>query len=335
MKSKLLLVAALSLGLCIESQAQLGGALKNAMKKTASVADQPTQGITSPSHTKYMNKVVFAGSEEGLAFGKENEAAFANKLEFGKPIFFRAYFDNSLSNTAQRLSPTTSREVINTHAQYRVKFYLDGALAYNGAIQADQLSDEMKSWTTFKGALQPAEDKSYLGMDLFKQFMTDNQDKLTTGDHKFKMEIAPMLEYPEQKEGNVLASGEMTLAVKANSIDPNNTSMCLPKAGMTDPKLEADILKAFKAKAAKDGWSEQPKMARIVDSKWTIIRNEITGFPIQRKISAIIVSTSKAGKCIYQDFGFLQDYDGSQYQNEVYLLGVGDQREINCKCISK
>ena len=39
---------------------------------------------------------------------------------------------------------------------------------------------------------------------------------------------------------------------------------------------------------------------------------------------------------VMTEYSFAQDYDGNQYQNELYLLGegIGTKREISCKCFT-
>lgn len=100
---------------------------------------------------------------------------------------------------------------------------------------------------------------------------------------------------------------------------------------MTEEALEAKILEAFKVKH----WPEQPSAVRITSTKWFIVRNELSGIIIRRTLSAVVASTRKPGKCQYQDFSFAQDYDGAEYQDQVYMLGVGGPHDMPCGCVQE
>ena len=99
---------------------------------------------------------------------------------------------------------------------------------------------------------------------------------------------------------------------------------------MTDKALEAKILAAYKNKFP----SDTPKEVRIISDRWYIAKHQYTGVPLRRTVTAVIGRTGKDGKCSRDEFSFAQDYDGNQYQSEVYLYGegIGTAREISCKC---
>lgn len=287
-------------------------------------------GVTSTTHKKYMNKVVFATSKDPIKFGAENESAFATAFKLGDPIFFRVYMDNSLFNYANKLVPGQKREDINTKGGYKVKIYLDNVEMYAGNA-CEGISEfkatEQETFTTFKGALNNPSEKA-IAERAFEQFIMKSEDKLTVGSHKVKIEFYPTVASSKEVVGNVIATGEFTLTVPANLFVAYDPAKCLPKAQMTDKSIEENILKAFKAQ----GWKEEPKEARIVESNWTIVRNELTGVILKRTIDAIVAST-KEYKCQYQIFGFSQDYDGSKYLDAIYLDNIGDPKTISCKCL--
>lgn len=279
---------------------------------------------------KRAGQIVFAANIDDLKKDAENEAGLSTKFTLGTPIYFRAYYNVPLTPSIQALTPDLSPYIITVHARFKVKFTIDNNPSFTGLMQQESMQNEWKdNWTTFKGALQASDAENYLGQDIFKNFITEQEDKLTNGTHTVKMELIPYIDYPDVHEGKPVATGTFTLTINANSIDPNNERLCLPAAQMHDKELEAGILKAFKAK----GWKEQPQEVRIISTKWNIQRNERTGVVTMRTLDAVVAST-RDGKCIAQEFSFAQDHDGTQFQKEIYLLGVGGQRDINCKCIS-
>jgi hypothetical protein len=301
------------------------GSTGGIIDKTVSAAkpDEVTDGISGPIHQKYMNKIVFAHTDADLAKGKENESGFLTKATFGEAVIYRVYLDNSLCNY---LKAQSAPEV---HGRYKIKFYIDDVEAGTGILSENIFEfDEKRKWTTFRGALKSPDGSDYIGLRQFNNFVRDAESKFTPGDHKFRMELLPYQDYPQIYEGPAVASGEITLTVKNALFDINDPKSCLPKAMMADKNLEAKVLGAFKAK----GWPEQPKEVRITSEKWNIVRNKITGVITRRYIDAAVGST-KEGKCSYQIFSFYQDYDGSGYQSEMYLEGVGISRDVSCKCM--
>lgn len=119
----------------------------------------------------------------------------------------------------------------------------------------------------------------------------------------------------------------------SNAVKPAATteSTCLPTAVMSDPELEAGILKAFKAQ----GFKEEGKVVRIVSDHWTIVRHDVTGAVIGRKVLAWVGATLK-DKCIKEDFEFMQDHDGESFQKDFRMTSVvGHQDKIKCECLQE
>ncbi|MFB9090586.1 hypothetical protein [Flavobacterium paronense] len=292
-------------------------------------ADLPNDGITSPTHKKYMGKIVFSKKEAALEWGKEIESDFTNKFTLGgpDPIYLRVYMNNSLSNYITRLSEKDRRSSKDITAAYSFKLYLDGIpILYSryGTRSAFSL-EEKQTFTTFRSSFYK-DDGYSKGTNVFKNFLSKTEDKLTPGDHKIKVEVYPMDDYDDVFLAPMVASGEFTLTVSANAFNLNDDAVCLPKAMMQDKKIEAGMLKAF------NNSEGEGKIARIVESDWTIERNQTTGIILRHAIDGIIAFT-KNGKCKYQVFGFAQDYDGTKFQDRIYLVSVGSSKDINCSCL--
>lgn len=290
-----------------------------------------TDGISSPIHEKYKGKIVFASTNAAIKNKQENEADFINKATLGNPVYFRVYLDNSLGNYAQQLLPKASSATIIANAMYKVNFYLDGAAAGTAFITEDlfQKTDK-ESWTTFKGALKTADGDTFIGANLFADFVSAQESRLTVGDHKFRIDLLPYLNNPETREGPVVASGELTLTVGKNVIDPNDPAVCLPKAKMTDKLLETKLLAAYRANGTFGG---EPKEVRIVSSKWEIRNHKISGAVLRRAVT-LVVAVTQDGKCRYKKLDGLQDFDGVKFQEDVYLEAhLLGEKEVNCKCL--
>lgn len=297
----------------------------------ADAIDPGTPSDNNITAQKNAGKIVFSSDINNLKKDAENTAAFSTSFTLGQPIYFRAYTARPLTANLHQLLPDVNELILGVHGRYTISFTIDNNPPYIGHTQQEAMEREWKdSWTTFKGALQAQDNETYMVQDLFKDFVSTQGEKLSSGAHTVKMDIMPYTDYPEERTGKIVATGTFTLTVNASSVDPNNEKLCMPAAQMNDKEIEAGIFKAFKAK----GWKEQAQEVRILSDKWNIERNKNTGIVLRRVIDAVVAST-RDGKCISQEFSFAQDYDGSQYQKEIYLYGVGGQRDINCKCIAK
>lgn len=287
--------------------------------------EEKTQGITSASHGKHMGKIVF--SNEEISFEKEVESNFINSFTLGDAVYFRVYMNNSIVNTLKKAMPDVSRFDIEDNSSLKVSFFLDGKEVYNTAFNGYDLGlESRKTWTTFRGALKKQDNSTNaLGVILFKKFIINGG--LTSGAHKLKIVLYPSYKYGEFV-AEPIASGELSMNVPANFINPDDENMCMPKAKLKNANLETQMIEAFKEK----GWKETPKVIRIISKDWIIVKHEYTGVPLKRYMTAAIGSTNE-GKCKYQEFDFVQDYNGSSYQKTIYLSGVGKHAEIHCNCL--
>lgn len=324
---KIILAAFLVCSLTSTAQGLLGKAKEKlaGKAKTAVKADLPTDGMKSALHTKYVNKIVFASTNEAIEKGAEDESKFLTKFNLGEPLMFRVYMDNSLCNY---LKSQPSNDV---HGRYKMRIYLDGGAAFERLIDGAYFKKEQtEKWTTWRGALKSPDGDSYIGISIWNDFVAENESKLTMGDHKLKIEMVPYQGYPNDFTAEPAATGEITMSIGKSVVDPNDPNACLPKAGMTDKALEAKIITAFMAQ----GWTEVPKEVRITSTKWNIVRHKATGVIMSRFVEAY-VGSDKKGTCLKQSFNFYQDYDGAGYQDDVYLKGIGDQDAISCQCLKK
>ena len=190
----------------------------------------------------------------------------------------------------------------------------------------------MHGLATHRAEFNDGTDELYFGESLMID-LKRKQDLLTPGTHKLKIEVVPFKSagFGDNFDYKPIAVGEIDMIVKNTPIDRNDPQACLPKAKMTDKALEAKIIAAYKNR----NYGDTPKEVRITSDRWYIAKNEYTGIPLRRTINVTIGKT-KDGKCSYDEYSFAQDYDGNQYQNELYLLGegIGTKREISCKCFT-
>lgn len=332
-------IALLALLCCyFGSQAQFGGILKGKKKEEAKPTIPPeiTQGITSPTHQKYMNKIVFTSDEKALPKQKEVEANFKNEFNFGDLIYFKVYMDNSILNYLYPIVKGQTQYTIESNSSIIFKFTLDGiildSLEQNAISRSQFEKVEKETWTTFIGALKP-ESGVYIGSKAFKEILMKYESKFTVGKHTLKVEVLPIYYglNRENIEGSVVASGEITLNVAGSIVDPNDTKACMPASNMKDIELEKKIAKEFTKLIG--GTAE---VVKIVSENWTIIKNKYSGFIINRTIDVSIgYKDSQKGICYKRSFLVSQQHDGAKFVGEISIETdmQNPPKEISCKCL--
>lgn len=307
----------------------------NAQKKVVA------EGITSPTHQKYLNKIVFASEYDDVKKNSEIESNFKNEFDFtpNNKIFFRAYFDNSIYNYIRPLAKGDGAKDIKNYA-IAFNFYIDNVLSNErqNSVYKSLEEDVKKTWTTFRGALKNNEKEVYVGEEKFEEFLAENTDLLSSGKHKIKVEMYPVLIdlYGEViTKFDVIASGEFTLDAKKFMLDSNNEELCLGKNVMNDNAL---IKKIATAHSSGDGFKITPNDVRIFSSSWITERNKYSGIIEGRSISVLVgYKDTKKNKCFKRYYTVYQDYISSKFSdvikfkwNEAIL-----PEKINCKCINQ
>lgn len=293
--------------------------------------EEKLTGAFATLHKKYSEKVVFSNSEITI---QSLESDFISTYTFGDKLHIRAFLPHSVLNSMllQMVENGIKAKDLNNnkiwYGRYIINMYIDGNRI--AATGYEQYADHVvNSDLSLRATLNNDENEPNIGNILYKNLKT-KLDLLTPGKHKLKIEYVPYdYKFDSNLEFKPVASGEIEMIVKNQKIDLNDPEVCLPTAQMSDKTLDAKILKAFKAK----GFKAEAKKVRITSKKWNIQRNEF-GIILRRYVEAYIGYT-KNGKCYYDVYNFNQDYDGSAYQPEVYLMGegIGTERERSCECL--
>lgn len=304
------------------------GNTTNTPKKDAGPKLYETDGITSEMHKKYMNQVVFASSFSNIQKGQEIESSFLKSYKLGDPLYYRAYTDNSIANYAILNGRNTF------HLRWKFKVYLDGEQIgiVNTVKQAS--GEEKEKWTTFKSALIVDNLKEFQDgatTENMVSFITENFNKFTVGKHKLKFELFPESETSSPSDMPVVSVGELELDVPAKL--PLNTSLCLlEKAAVSNPKLEAELMKA----ANKDGAKNGVKITKVLlmDKDWEDIRGQSTGMILRKEIHAINIGTEENGtKCFYQPVLYAKNLYPAKGEDPNYIKEYGSGESLICTCI--
>lgn len=313
-------------------QAQLGKLFKDKSK----VELYPEEKLDFPQYQNHIGQVCFSSEEFERTLPEDK---YIKTYTFGDKLTMRAFMANSPANSMllqleqSGIKPREINENRNSFSyQTKVLFflYLDGQLVTNTSYASNFNESDMTGLPTHRADLNDGTEELFFGETLFTD-LKRKQDLLTPGTHKLRIELVPYKTagFGSEFKYKPIAVGEIDMIVKNNPIDRNDPQACLPLAKMTDKALEAKIFAAYKNRFKGD----TPKEVRITSSRWYIVKNEYTGIPLRRTIN-VTVGKTKNGKCSYDEYSFAQDFDGTKYQDELYLLGegIGTMREISCKC---
>jgi hypothetical protein len=310
------------------------GPVKMPAPKKGPPLPAPDQGITSPTHQKYVKKIVFTKVDQPMA--QINEAGFTNEFKLGDLLYYRVFLEKSSVNQL-RAGPGGDQlnGVVYVRPVYKMTFYLDGRKLPEKPMIYSMKPDEHAKWTTWRGAFKM--DDSLRRPDLFLpgesefiEFLSDMESTISPGKHSIKVEIRPVISQPDMKiEGDVMAAGEFTLNVPAGWVNRADTWLCLPKAAMKDAPLERKMMAAFAAARPK----ESGRTISITLPAWAIVRNNLTGIILHRTTSAAVGSET-GGVCRMQIYDFSQEYVGNAFAGDPYLSFAGIvQRRMPCGCL--
>ncbi len=332
---KIILLACIAF--TVNSQAQLLGKLKEKVGGKSKLELYQEEKLDFPQYQNNIGKVCFSNEEFERTLP---ESKYITTYTFGDKLSMRGWFANSPANSMMLQLEESGKKAkeINENRnpfEYQSKIlfvlYLDGQKVTNTSYASNFNKSDMTGLATHRAEFNDGTEDLYFGETLMND-LKRKQDLLTPGTHKLKIEIIPikMAGYGSEFDYKPIAVGEIDMIVKNTPIDKNDSDACLPKAKMTDKALEAKIIAAYKNK----NYGDTPKEVRITSDRWYIAKHEYTGVPLRRTINVTVGKTDKNGKCSRDEYSFAQDYDGTQYQSEVYLYGegIGTKREISCKC---
>ncbi len=348
MNKKIVLILVIILGATQTNFAQIKGLLG---KGCFSGKEYKSNGYSSDYHKEHVGEIIFSNK----TILQNDQSNLITTYNLGDDLHLRLFFpEEGIANTVfgmfeedglknisklsfvkRKLYEKTGKcldgEDIIDGLAFKVQFYINGKKLVAALISKSELEEEDKQkYTTFRLGMSSKE--RYFGDGVLKLFSKEvSKLPISNGVHDVKVELIPIIQhYPKEFEGSVMASG--TFKVKISDFDAANKTLCpFPNNKWEQgeqEELEAKVIKAFKKK----GWKETPQRAIISTSNWIISRHEKTGVIVARFIEAFVLST-RDDECIYQSFNFYQDYDGSGFQENLYLSGVGSQYSVSCKCL--
>ncbi len=165
--------------------------------------------------------------------------------------------------------------------------------------------------------------------------------KLEAGEHTIVVKVK--CNYNFVSEGTFTLTGDDFAVYTAKSKELNEAASGLktqdtvmPKAAMSDPALEKEMVAAFKgSQTYQDRIKGEVIRIVIIDPDWMIRRHEISGIILHRYIRAAIAVKNGDGSCtLWNLVTFQQDYVSDAFQKTKFD-GVGDPVKIPCENVPK
>jgi hypothetical protein len=280
-----------------------------------STTANPNPATSGSMHQAHMGEIVFTHNE--LDRDQMTEEALVNSFNLGDPIFFRVYMREPAVVHLQPKLPGKNAYWIATATRYKARFTVGGNVVDTNFRIWGKAGDH-ETWTTWRGELLSRAEKFQPGTEIFREFLSRATQRglMGVGTHKIKLEFIPYainvagnVNYngssnePPVAVGDVIAAGEFTLTVKADSYSKSDPKICAPASANPNPALEQQIL--GRAKAMWTRPEAPPVRVALTYGGWIFNRHPISGSILDRNIDTQILSRGK-DYCDYQSYKYIQ-----------------------------
>lgn len=341
---RVILAALLICAFTGKAQGLLGKVKDKVSGKSGKIELFEDEKLDSELYKKYVGKIVFANS---TIEREDPESKYITSYTLGDKLYFRGYFANSVSNNilielgenGKKPKEINEMKKSGFDEQTRLITYLyidDQFIASTGDDKHLSKDLATQKYLSMRLMLNDGTDEFWEGEILYQK-MLSRPELLTPGKHKLRLLQAPTktfglgsdIKFKPMAEGII----EMTVPkdLKVNESD------CFPKKRLTDPKLEAEVLKAVKT-YFKDGAPTAFKSI-LTDAEVTIIRDDY-GNIVKKSFIAAIVNKNAANEVWYTYYIFDKMWDGKAYlpahiSESISLNGhtAPEGKQVNPACL--
>ena len=326
----------------LSSQAQLGGLLNKVkgVGKGGKLELFEEEKLDFPQYQNHIGQICFSNEEFDRTLP---ETKYIKTYNLGDKLSTRAFMANSPANSAMlqvAASGKKPKEINENKSFYercKVVFvmYLDGK-EISGTSHAQSFErKDMTSLPTHRVEINDGTEKDFFGESMYRALL-EKQELLTPGVHKLKIELIPLLMGDTTGfQYKPIAVGEIDMVV------PKEIKLaeadCFPKSAMSDPKLEAEVLKACKV-AFKENAANAIK-AILAYKDIYIVRGDYNAI-IKKSFMAAIACKNNKGEVWYDYYIFDKMYDGSKYlpatvSSEITVNGytTPSGKKVNSGCL--
>lgn len=314
-------------------------------------------GVSSPTHTKYMNKIVFSKTE--IVKGQENEGSFTNSFSVTDNIYARVYIENSIriaaGNVGDCFNPTYFIRWTFDDGKTKMPEWINTNI--HNVLSG---SDGVDTWTTWQPGISPSSNDMNFAHSEIKYFIKYVKN-LPAGSYKIKMEV--VYDIPEDKNNGystyeyttkfgpekVLATGEFNLSITEEGKKQLYKKACpLYKSDIDDYNSPAFTVVSDASTLIKQSknvdWNKFTLLKIVGDNDWTYKKN-VYGIITSRSCAGGAYLLNKEDNFIYySNVSFYQENissGGSKYGSTSYTVEAQDIDYVRnydsfCKeCIGK
>ncbi|AWI26790.1 hypothetical protein [Flavobacterium pallidum] len=272
-----------------------------------------------PQYRNHIGEVCFSHQDFDRTIP---ETAYIKSFKLGEKVAARSWSAHSVANSImlqlEEYGMSVSdinkgRNEIGEGAAVYVVMYLDGKLfMFTGNEPGTDFETNTKI-PSDRFELNDGTSKEFFG-EYLMQDLAKRTDLLTSGTHKLKFEVMPRLvsvQSGSDIQFKPLAVGEIDLVVPEVIPTAEN---CFPYKAISDPALEAEVLKLMK--------SRNPNAIKVIINTTIKIERMDNGTILNKNFIAAIVSKTSE-KVWYDVYRFDKLYDGTQY-GEVVISSNSD-----------
>ncbi len=292
------------------------------------------QGITSNTHEKFVNQIVFATSKSDLAFKKERSSSFKNQFSSDQNIYGRVYLDQSIKNKTKEYAPGVlmyDLYIDNQRIEHKKSFgmyrHLQDKSFYTEQMDADESWSQWTSWKVWLLPEENDEELKYGNCNIPSRAFALALLDLKPGSHSIRMDLYHV-DMTGTNKSAILASGQFTFNLKQK--DKNRLAFAyappLPGdkyKGSDKEETIADIKSAFIQELGKT-----PLICGIYKNGWTEGTYSLTGQKY-RKIAgwAVFEDSDGDGQVPITTFNFISDYASGSWSKlrfDSHCLGCAN-----------
>lgn len=265
------------------------------------------KGIINGTHEKYIGQFVW--SDEKIDFRNPDESKFRDTFDADDWIWGRFYLAQSMKNS---LYDETGVEYNSFYFYYDV--YANSE-SQEWEIDSYEYQGELLRRTTQQVwiCIPSGTDDLAGWFNLVKS--------LPPGENEIRVDLRARTSSGEVFD-TVFASGQFTLNKREGETPGYGEAFDEYEAGMTDPELEAEILKCIRDVADAYSWDETFYHVRIASDEWQIIRDRNTGEILEKYVIAYCFAMWPDGHFTVQQFAFKPYFGGIEFNGVI-----GDTQE--------
>jgi hypothetical protein len=303
-------------------------------------AQLPEEGMSSPMHTKYVDKIVWANKRISKTSAVESD--FKTTFTQDDNIYGRIYLSKAIANYPMyKFKAATKGDDKQVNDKPVMNKDLRGSMKLTYVFYVDGATTEWYRYSAEVDALNPATGTCQI---LFKKDKADEAgpspesltsafNDLAMGSHKVKVDVwgGSFGVFGDfERTLTPLVSGEFTLNITKKASYGKTFDAVV--AARKEPTLEPKMLQLANAEAPKDAsWTcKKFTKIKVIDADWEYEKNSMTGVTIKRSINAALYGVLPNGTCSYTEVNYEQTFISAGKYTEPKIVGNSSPYKVDC-----